>query len=160
MNTTHVLPHTGANAARRNWIVGISTVGAIAGHLVSMQQNDVLRKSKPSVLSAIADKADDKLHENGIDAPDAIVNLINYGLTAWLASAGGRKRAKHQPLLPIALGVKTIADATVALEMANRDWDENERIGTYSQVAAIAALASAVVAVPEMIKGIKQLFKK
>lgn len=159
MSATQVLQNTDVNATRRNWIVGISTVGAIAGHLVSMYQTDVFKKSKPSVLGAVAHKAEDKLQQNGIDTPDAIVNLINYGLTAWLASAGGRKRAKHQPLLPIALGVKTIADATVALEMANRDWDENERIGTYSQVAAIAALASAVVAVPEMIKGIKHLFK-
>ena len=119
---------------RRNWVLGISTVGAIAGHLVSLYQQNVLSQSKPSV--------------------------VNYALTAWLARMGGKKRAKDHPILPIAMGVKTVADATVAMEMARRDWDENKKIGTYSQVAAIAALASAAVALPEMWKGIQQVFKK
>ena len=145
---------------RRNWVLGISTVGAIAGHLVSLYQQNVLNQPKPSVLGAIADKAEETLEDAGIETPDIVVNLVNYAFTAWLARMGGKKRAKDHPILPIAMGVKTVADATVAMEMARRDWDENKKIGTYSQVAAIAALASAAVALPEMWKGIQRVFKK
>ncbi len=160
MSATQALQITAADTTRRNWVVGISTVGAIAGHLINMHQNKVMDKpSKSSVLGVIANEADEKLEKNGIETPDAIVNLINYALTAWLARAGGKKRAKNQPLLPIAMGVKTIADATVAIEMASQDWKKNKEIGTYAQVAAIAAIASATVAVPEMIKGIRYLIR-
>lgn len=160
MSATQAFPMTTADGTRRNWIVGISTVGAIAGHLINMHQNKVLDKpDKSSVLGVMANQVDEKLAKNGIEMPDAIVNLINYGLTAWLARAGGRKRAKNQPLLPIAMGVKTIADATVALELVGQDWKKNKEIGTYYQVAAIAALASAMVAIPEMIKGIQHLIR-
>lgn len=160
MSATQAFSVTAADSTRRNWIVGISTVGAIAGHLINLHQNKVIKHpSKSSVLGVVANKAEETLAKNDIDTPDALVNLINYGLTAWLARAGGRKRAKNQPLLPIAMGVKTIADATVALELVGKDWKKNKEIGTYYQVAAIAALASAIVAIPELIKGIQHLIR-
>jgi hypothetical protein len=147
------------DAKRRKWVVGISTVGAIAGHLVSLYQHNVLQQSKPSVLGAVADKVEEAT-DHHIEMPDAAVNLINYALTAWLARAGGKNRTKTHPIIPIAMGIKTVADATVAMEMARRDWDEHKKVGTYPQIAAVTSLAAAAVAVPEMVKGIQQLFKK
>lgn len=148
------------NSKRRKWVIGISTVGAIAGNLVSLLQHKVIETpTKPSVLGVAAQEAVEATNAK-IDMPDALINLINYGLTAWLARAGGKKRAKNQPFLPIAMGVKTIADSAVALEMAREDWEKNHKIGTYPQIAAFASLSAAAVAVPEMVTGVQQLFKK
>lgn len=147
------------NTKRRNWVVGISTVGAIAGHLVSMYQHNILQQPKPSIVGAIADKVEDAT-DNKVHVPDIAVNLINYALTAWLARAGGKHRAENHPIIPIAMGIKTIADSAVALEMAREDWERNRKIGTYPQITAFASLSAAAVAVPEMVTGIQQLFKR
>jgi len=161
MNATQIMEPLATDTKRRNWVVGISTLGAIAGHVVNMYQNKVIENpAKSSVLGAIADQADDTLHKNGVDMPDAVINVINFALTAWLARAGGKKRAKNQPILPIAMGVKTVADAAVAMEVARKDWDHNKQVGTYPQIAAIVALSAAAVAVPEMVKGIRQLLAR
>lgn len=157
--TTQIKESFDTSNKRRKWIIGISTVGAIAGNLVSMYQNNIIKKSKPSVLSAVADKVEE-VTSNKVEIPDAAVNLINYALTAWLARSGGKKRAKNHPFIPIAMGVKTIADSVVALEMAREDWEKNHKVGTYPQVAAVASLSAAAVAVPEMVTGVQQLFKK
>ncbi|MFN7116450.1 MAG: vitamin K epoxide reductase [Saprospiraceae bacterium] len=156
MNTSAITEPFDTNTKRRNWVVGISTVGAIAGHLVTMYQQNILKQSKPSVVSAFADKLED-VTANKVQIPDAAVNIINYALTAWLAKAGSKNRAKHHPILPIAMGVKTIADSVVALEMAREDWEENKKIGTYPQLAAFASISAAAVAVPEMVNGIRHL---
>lgn len=38
--------------------------------------------------------------------PDAVLMILTYGLTARLASAGGKNRARTQPWLPVAMGPK------------------------------------------------------
>ncbi len=159
MNASAINEPFDTNIKRRNWVVGISTVGAIAGHLVSMYQQNILKQAKPSVVSAVADKVED-MTNNKVHVPEIAVNLINYALTAWLAKAGSKHRAENHPILPIAMGIKTIADSAVALEMAREDWEQHKKIGTYPQVAAFASLSAAAVAVPEMVTSIQQLLKK
>jgi len=157
MNTSPISESIQSNSNRRSWVIGISTVGAIAGHFISMYRNNLLKQPKPSVVSAIADKVEDATADK-VQIPDAAVNLINYALTAWLARAGGKNRSENHPLIPIAMGVKTIADSAVALEVAREDWERNHKFGTYPQVAAFASLSAAAVALPEMVDGVKHLF--
>ena len=76
--------------------------------------------------------------------------VLNYALTAWIASAGGLDRARRNPLLPIAMGVKILIDGIVSAELAREEWSENKAFCEYCQVATVCSFASLVLAVPEM----------
>lgn len=145
---------------RNNWITGISTVRAIADNLVSLLQDKVLESpDKPYSMGSAAEQAIQKTTSK-VEVPNDFINVVNQGLTAIVDRTSKGKRIKNHPLFPIAIGIIAIADTAVALEMARQDWERNKKIGTYPQVAAFASLAATAVAVPAMVDGVKQMFKK
>lgn len=83
--------------------------------------------------------------------------VVNYALTAWLASAGGLDRARRNPLLPIAMGIKLVLDGVVSAELAREEWSENKAFCEYCQVATVCSFASLVLAVPEVITAVRAL---
>ena len=83
--------------------------------------------------------------------------VTSYAVTAWLAGAGGESRAERLPWVPIALGIKTVYDTAVALELAREEWRENRAFCEYCQVATLASAASAVLAVPEALRAVRAL---
>jgi uncharacterized membrane protein len=83
--------------------------------------------------------------------------VTNYAITAWLAGAGGEDRARQNPILPIAMGVKTLIDAAIALKLANEEWSENRAFCEYCQVATLCSLASVALSVPEMVTAVNTL---
>jgi len=46
---------------------------------------------------------------NKFNSPDGPIMVANYALTAWLA-ASGLDRARHNPLLPLVMGIKLVLD--------------------------------------------------
>jgi hypothetical protein len=52
--------------------------------------------------------------------------VFTYAITAWLASAGGLDRARRNPILPIAMGIKILIDAVTNVELAREEWSENK----------------------------------
>ena len=86
--------------------------------------------------------------------------LTNYSITALLAAAGGKDRARQNPILPIALLLKTITDSAVALWLAKEEWQENEAFCAYCQVATVCSIVSVVLAVPEAMAATRYLLGK
>jgi hypothetical protein len=97
--------------------VGLSLLGTAAGQLVGLYQTVIVRRLPdppsdlfdPSRVDA-SDYAYSRLH-----TPDAFMMIATYGVTAGLAAAGGRDRAREQPWLPIATLAETLYDSSVAL---------------------------------------------
>jgi hypothetical protein len=56
------------------------------------------------------------------------------------------------------MGVKTLIDTGTAVKLGQEEWQENKALCAYCQVATIASIASVVLAAPEVIKAVKQLF--
>jgi len=56
--------------------------------------------------------------------------VANYALTAWLA-ASGLDRARHNPLLPLAMGIKLVLDGVTNVELARQEWSENKAFCEY-----------------------------
>ena len=83
--------------------------------------------------------------------------VLNYALTAWIAAAGGLDRARRNPLLPIAMGVKILIDGIVSAELAREEWSENKAFCEYCQVATVCSFASLALAVPEMVTAVRTL---
>jgi hypothetical protein len=73
------------------------------------------------------------------NSPDRPLMILNYAITAWLASAGGKNRAQNSPWLPIAIAGKMM-DSLLSAELAREEWSENEALCAYCQVATLGPL--------------------
>lgn len=143
---------------RRRWIIGLSMVGTVAAQVVSLYQTGIIKHlPDPPIPLFNSDKVDasDYAYKRA-DTPDALLMLVSYGLTAVLAGAGGKNRADTHPALPVAMGLKTVADTALALQLGREEWQENKALCTYCQAATLASAASVVLAVPEVIRAVRK----
>jgi len=145
---------------RRRWIIGLSMVGAAIGQIVSLYQTGIIKHLPDPPISLFdSDKVDasDYAYKR-LDTPDALMMLANYAGTAWLAGAGGLNRAETNPVLPIAMGAKALADTAIAVQLGREEWQENKALCFYCQVATVASIATTVLAVPEVVRAFRTLF--
>ncbi len=148
--------------SRRRLIVGLSCLGATMAEAVSLYQVGVIEQLPdlpiPGVDSNKVDAAD--YAYSYFDTPDGFMMLVNYGITALLAGAGGKDRATQAPFLPIAMAAKTLLDSIIALRLARIEWRDNEAFCAYCQVATLCSLASFVLALPEANTALRYLMGK
>lgn len=145
---------------RRRWIIGLSTLGGSMGQLVTLYQTGIVSHlPDPPVPIFDADKVDASNYAySRFNSPDGPLMVGNYAVTAWLASAGGLERARRNPLIPIAMGIKLVFDSALSAELAREEWKENKAFCEYCQVATVCSLASLVLAVPEVVEAFRTLF--
>ena len=148
--------------SRRRAVVALSNVGALAGLVVSLYQTGVI-SHLPDLPGKLwnADKVDasDYAYKRA-RTPDALMMTVSYGLTAWLAGAGGKDRAETTPLLPIALAGKVLGDAYFALRLGREEWAENNALCWYCQSATLASLASVPLVLPGAVAGLRKLLAR
>lgn len=144
---------------RRRWIVGLSLIGAAAGIAVTLYQTGIIKHLPDPPLPLIdSDKVDASDYAySRFNSPDAPIMIINYGITALLASMGGKNRATEMPFAAVALGVKTLIDVALNLELAREEWNENKALCAYCQAASLASIASLALAAPEAITAVNNL---
>ncbi|BAY46313.1 vitamin K epoxide reductase [Scytonema sp. HK-05] len=143
---------------RRRWIIGLSMLGGSMGQLVSLYQTGIVDHLPDPPGPFDADRVDASNYAySRFNSPDGPIMVVNYALTAWLASAGGIDRARRNPLLPIAMGVKLLIDGVTSAELAREEWSENKAFCEYCQVATLCSFASIVLAVPEVMTAVRTL---
>ncbi|MDZ4872538.1 MAG: hypothetical protein CLLPBCKN_001926 [Chroococcidiopsis cubana SAG 39.79] len=145
---------------RRRWIIGLSTVGGAMGQLVTLYQTGVVSHlpDPPGQQLFDADRVDASNYAySRFNSPDGPLMTLNYALTAWIASAGGIDRARRNPILPIAMGVKLLFDGVLSLELAREEWNENKALCEYCQVATFCSLVSIILAAPEVMAATRTL---
>jgi hypothetical protein len=145
--------------SRRRAIIGLSMLGGSMGQIVTLYQTGVVGHL-PSLPVPLfdADRVDAANYAySRFNSPDGPIMMLNYALTAWVASAGGLDRARRNPLLPIAMGIKILIDSGVSLELAREEWSENKALCDYCQVATVCSVASLVLAIPEVLTAIRTL---
>jgi len=151
---------TSPELRRRRWAVGLSFAGAAIGAVVGAYQMGLVRRL-PDILPGRvwdAEKVDasDYAYKR-MQTPDAFLMLVTYGVTAALAAAGGRDRARDNPLLPIAAAAKAIYDLATALKLGREEWAENEALCSWCQVATLASAATVAATLPEAIEAAREL---
>lgn len=144
---------------RRRWIVGLSMVGALAGQVVGLYQTGII-KTLPDPPLPVFDSAkvdaSNYAYKRAL-TPDALIMLVSYGITAWLAGAGGERRARTRPWLPLLMGAKLVFDVFTAFQLAGEEWAENKAFCAYCQAATAASVASLFLALPEVAAAARQL---
>lgn len=144
---------------RRRWIVGLSMLGGTMAQAVSLYQTGAIDHLPDLPIPFIdSDRVDasDYAYKR-FNAPDGPLMLVTYGLTAWLASMGGQNRAKETPWVPIAMGTKILFDALTATKLAQEEWQENNALCAYCQVATLCSFASLALAAPEVMTAVQTL---
>ena len=144
---------------RRRWMIGLSYVGIGAGMIVGLYQTGILRRLPdlpfPPFDATKVDKA--PYAYKRLQTPDALLMIASYGVTAILAGAGGKNRAKENPALPVAMAAKALYDLGVALKLGQEEWRENRALCGYCQAATVASLVSVGVAMPEAVKAVRHV---
>ena len=96
---------------RRRWTIGLSMLGGSMGQAVTLYQTGIVNHlpDPPGQKLFDADPVDASNYAyNKFNSPDGPIMVANYAITAWLAAAGGLDRARCNPLLPIAMGIKLV----------------------------------------------------
>jgi uncharacterized membrane protein len=147
---------------RRRWIIGLSIVGSAMAQVVSLYQTGIIKRL-PDPPAPIFDServdASDYAYKR-FQMPDGPAMLATYAITASLAAAGGMDRARQNPMLPIALAVKTLSDVATAVKLGQEEWSENKAFCAYCQTATVCSIASAALALPEAITAVRHLLGK
>lgn len=147
---------------RRRWIIGLSMAGAAIGQVVTLYQTGIINRLPDPPLPFIDSNrvnASNYAYKRA-QTPDAVLMILTYGLTAWAAAAGGKDRASNTPALPIAMGLKTIADTATNLQLAREEWQDNKAFCAYCQTASLLSVASVALAMPEMVRAFRTLFRR
>ena len=145
---------------RRRWIIGLSTLGGSMGQIVTLYQTGIVKHlpDPPGQQLFDADRVDASNYAySRFNSPDGPIMVATYATTAWLAAAGGIDRARRNPLLPIAMGIKLLFDGITNAELAREEWSENKAFCEYCQVATVCSIASIVLAVPEVLIAVRTL---
>ena len=144
-------------------MVGLSLLGTTAGQLVGLYQTGIIKHlpdPPPRGLWGLFDSDRTDASEyaySRFDSPDAPLMIVTYGVTAWLAAAGGPDRPRTKPWLPLALAAKTLYDAATTVKLACEEWKENRAICAYCQTATLASFASVAFALPEAVGAARNL---
>lgn len=147
---------------RRRWILGLSALGTVIGNVVALYQTGIVRRlPDPPIPKVDSNKvnASDYAYKR-LDTPDALLMVGTYALTAALAGAGGKNRAEENPALPIAMGLKTIADTATNLKLAREEWQTNKALCFYCQTATVLSAVTVALAFPEMLRAFRKVLNR
>lgn len=151
---------TSPDLARRRGAIGLSFVGTTIGMIVGAYQTGLLKRLPDILPGKIFDAekvdASDYAYKR-MQAPDALLMTVTYGVTAALAGAGGKNRATEQPALPIAAAAKAGYDLATALRLAREEWAENRKLCSWCQVATLASAATLMLTLPEAGRAVRRL---
>ena len=143
---------------RRRAVVGLSLLGAAMGQVVAAYQTGLLRRLPDPPGPFDSDRVDASRYAYArARTPDGLMMVVSYGVTAWLAGAGGGARAERSPVLSLLAAGKVAADTVLAVELGREEWRENRALCAYCQVATVASAVSLALALPEARRALRTL---
>lgn len=145
---------------RRRWIIALQAAGAIIGQIVALYQTGIIRHlPDPPIPLFNSDKVDASTYAyKRLDTPDGLMMVTTFAISAWLAGVGGKDRAEKQPLLPVLLLAKLLFDSATTIQLAQEEWAENKALCFYCQTASLFTYISVLLAIPEALRGLANLF--
>jgi uncharacterized membrane protein len=144
--------------ARRR-VAALQTVAVAALSVVGLYQFGVLRHVPEPRLPGLAADAVDASGEayEMLHTPDSTLGITSAGITLVLAGIGGADRARAQPLVPLAMFAKTLADAGSGLYLTAEQLTKHRRVCSWCTLSAAALLGSAMAGWPEARDALRTL---
>ena len=150
----------GGDLARRRWTIGLSFAGSTIGMVVGAYQTGILKRLPDILPGRIFDAekvdASDYAYKR-MQTPDGLLMAVTYGVTAALAGAGGKDRARQNPALPIAAAAKACYDLATALKLGREEWQDNKALCSWCQLATLISAAAVALTLPEAVRAARQI---
>ena len=150
---------TGEHLGRRRGVVALSLLGAAAmGPIVLYQMGLIKHLPEPPLPGLDADAVDAAAEAYAVlHTPDAVLGIVNYGLTMGLAAAAGEDRVTERPWLPLALAAKVGFDVAIAAKLTVEQWTKHRAFCSWCLLGAGVSFASAPLVVPEAREALRHL---
>lgn len=137
--------------SRRRGIIGLSLLACAALSVTSLYQIGIIKRLPQPPSTDFNSK---KVHGSALaygmlQVPDSFLGLASYSITACLAAAGTSDRWKTQPLIPIAMAAKLIADAGAAAVLTFDEITKLKALSIWSFLTAGCAAIALPLALPE-----------
>lgn len=131
--------------------LSLSLVAACAMAPISLYQMGILRHlPEPPIPGLDADTVDAAPQAYAIlDTPDAVLGIVSFGVTAWLAAAGSADRVRSQRWLPIALAGKVAIDSANGARLTVDQWTKHRKFCSWCLLGAAASWATIPFVIPE-----------
>lgn len=162
--TTHELSRylrdgSDSNLQRRRAIVCLSlSAAATMGLMAAYQVGIIKRLPDPPLPRLNSEKVIGSGAAYGrFQTPDALLGLGSYAITAALAAAGGKNRAKSNPWLPLFAAAKVLLDVGNALRLTWNEGVKQKALCFYCLLATLCTLGMAPLVFPEAKQAISQL---
>lgn len=156
-----LLTGTGADLEKRRKLVALSAIGIVDFAVITLYQSGVIKRLPELPFSAFDSNkvnADTKAYQMG--APDAAISALTYAATMVLSTWGGSKESGRSAETDVLLGATVAGNAGGALYYLYDMAFNQKKICPYCLIGAGINLASAVIAAPLFVKGIKSFFKR
>jgi Vitamin K epoxide reductase family len=147
---------------RRRKIVELCLFSSATLAGIALYQIGVLKKlPEPGWRGVDAGKVNGSTQAYSIlKTPDALLGIASYGVTACLAGSGSADRAHTDPLRPIAMGLKVLADATLAAKLTSDECRKYRALSLWSLLTAAATWVALPLAIPETTAAVRHLIGK
>lgn len=145
----------------RRVLVGLSLAAGGCMQVVGLYQMGILRHlPEPPLRGLNADRIDASEEAYAkLSAPDAIIGLVSYSVTALLASMGEADRARTRPWLPLAMGAKIALDSAQAGKLSWDQWAKHRAFCSWCLLAAGATFSMIPWAVPETRAALRRIWQ-
>ncbi len=136
----------------RRGIVGLSffSAGVMGG--IALYQMRIMKKiPEPRWPKFDAEKVNGSAEAySHLATPDALLGLVNYGMTACLAGAGAQSRWKTHPWIPLGMAAKIMMDAALAGKLTVDQWTKYRAFCFWCLLTTAATFAALPLAAPEV----------
>lgn len=145
----------------RRWIFGLSTLSALSMEFISLYQMGIIPHLPdpplPHIDSDAIDASPDAYEK--LEMPDAVLGMVNYGVTMMLTAMGAPDRAQTQPWIPLAMAAKTSFDTYQAGKLYFTQKGKKVYC-IYCIFAASATALTVPLAIPEAYKAVGNLIER
>ncbi|MGD0443535.1 MAG: vitamin K epoxide reductase family protein [Edaphobacter sp.] len=144
---------------RRRGVVGLSLFSVGVMGSIALYQMGILKTvPEPRLPGFNTDKVTSSPEAySHLSAPDALLGLVNYGVTACLAGAGAQNRWKTHPWVPLCMAGKVMMDVTLASKLAVDEWAKNRAFCFWCLLTTAATFVALPLAVPEAKAALRRL---
>ena len=135
----------------RRRILGLTFFSSALLAGVALYQTGILKKlPQPRWPGFDTEKVNGSAQAYSIlSVPDGLLGFASYAVTACLVGAGSENRSQTNPLLPVAMGLKLLADAAFAGKLTLDEWGKIHAFSLWSLLAAGATFTALPLALEE-----------
>src|SRR4051812_5148877 len=147
---------------RRPRMLGLTLLSSTALIGVALYQIGILQKlAQPRWRPFSTEKVNGSAEAYSmLSLPDSLLWLASYAVTACLVGAGPDHRSQSNPWLTIAMGLKLLADATVATKLTVHECWSIRAFSVWSLLAPAATFTALPLALPEVQTALNHLVRR